>query len=425
MSSENRFFDTADIFIASGNGGNGMVHFRREKFVPRGGPDGGDGGNGGSVYLVVDPHLNTLEKFRFTHRFQAEHAKHGGPVKRSGKSGEDLLIGVPAGTVIYDSETNEALGDLTESGQKLLVAKGGQGGRGNQHFANSRRQVPFIGEKGEPGQSRQLRLELKIIADVGIVGMPNAGKSTFLSVVTAAKPKIANYPFTTLVPNLGVAQLEGYHTLVLADIPGLIEGAHLGAGLGFEFLRHIQRTRVLIHLLDGTNENPLLDYSQIQSELALFDENLAEKPQVVVVNKLDMPETQARYPELRAIFAQRGIELHSMSAIAQLGVREVLYKASALLKDAPPAPVVEITPVYRAVADPGYFEVTQEEPHVFRIRGEKVERAARQTYWEFDDAVRRFQRILETLGVQTALRAAGVQPGDTIRIGENELEWQE
>ncbi len=420
-----RFFDQATVEIAAGDGGDGMVHFHREKFVPKGGPDGGDGGHGGSVYFVTDPHLNTLLPFQQKRRFIAQHGQRGGSSNKSGKYGKDLIVKVPVGTVVRNIETGKIIADLAELGEKVLVAKGGQGGRGNQHFANSRRKTPYIAEKGDPGVSFEAELELKLVADVGIVGVPNAGKSTFLSVVSAAKPKIANYPFTTLVPNLGVADLGSYQTMVLADIPGLIEGAHQGVGLGFEFLRHVQRTRVLIHMLDGWSADPLLDFNKIMTELALFDEDLADKPQVVVLNKIDMPDVAEKIPALEAAFKEQGYTLMTISAIAHQGIREVLFKAHDLLKDAPDPIKFEPTPTYSPVEAPDWFEVEEEEPGIFRVRGERVERAARMTYWEHGDAVRYFQRILEAIGVHKALRTAGIENGDTVVIDDYELEWIE
>ena len=281
------YFDEAEIYVQSGRGGDGMVHFHREKYKPRGGPDGGDGGRGGDVILEVKPTLNTLFNFRHKSRFIANSGKNGGPNNMTGKSAKDLVVLVPPGTLVFDSDTGDLLGDLVEEYEQLTVVKGGRGGRGNQHFATSRNQAPRMAERGEPEETLNLRLELKLIADIGIVGVPNAGKSSLLAVVSNEKPKIADYPFTTLSPNLGVANLSDDTVLVLADIPGLIEGAHKGVGLGFSFLRHIQRTRVIIHVLDGLSEDPLSDFSQINSEMALFDEKLNAKPQIVVFNKMD------------------------------------------------------------------------------------------------------------------------------------------
>ena len=294
------FIDQAKIYVRSGKGGDGAVHFRREKYVPRGGPDGGDGGKGGDVILEVVPTLNTLSAFRRQTKFLAPDGAKGAKQNMTGRSAEDLVIPIPPGTVVFDDDNGEVLGDMVEHGQRLTVAKGGRGGRGNARFASSVNQVPRLAERGEPGQEHNLRLELKLIADIGIVGVPNAGKSTFLSAVTNAKPKIAPYPFTTLEPNLGVAVLDDEITLVLADIPGLIEGAHQGIGLGHDFLRHIQRTRVLIHLLDGMAEDPISDFAQINSELALFDPLLALKPQIVAFNKMDLPDVQARWPAIES-----------------------------------------------------------------------------------------------------------------------------
>ncbi len=417
------FIDEAKIYVQSGKGGDGMVHFRREKYIPRGGPDGGDGGHGGDVVLVVNPHLNTLAAFRHKRHFRAASGGKGGPNNRTGKSAEALLLEVPPGTVVYDADTDEVLGDLVEPGQRLVVCRGGRGGRGNARFATARRQVPRLAERGEPGEERWLRLELKLIADVGIVGVPNAGKSTLLSTVTNAKPKIAPYPFTTLEPNLGVAELDDETTLVLADIPGLIEGAHQGQGLGDQFLRHIQRTRVLIHLLDGTAADPLLDFQQINAELALFDPGLGEKPQVVAFNKMDLPAAQARWPEVAAALQGRGYEPLPVSAATGEGLRDLLYRAARLLAEAPPEEKTVAVPVYRPESDPRAFEILRE-GDAWRVKGASIERAAAMTYWEYPQAVRRFQRILETLGVDAALRQAGVQEGDTVLIGDFALTWE-
>ncbi|MDP6792687.1 MAG: GTPase ObgE, partial [Anaerolineales bacterium] len=320
---ELRFIDEVSIRVQAGAGGNGIVHFRREKHVPTGGPDGGDGGDGGSVFLVVDDGQNTLLSFQRQRNFRAQNGRHGGGSNKTGRSGPDLAISVPPGTITREKVSGALLGDLTEGGQSLQVARGGKGGRGNARFATSGNRAPRVAEKGEPGETCDLALELRLIADVGIVGVPNAGKSTFLASVSAARPKIADYPFTTLAPNLGVAEVGNYHTLVLADIPGLIEGAHAGVGLGAAFLRHVQRTRVLIHLVDGLSEEPLADFSQIQSELALFESDLAAKPQVVALNKVDLPEVAARLPTLQAQFSARGHELRAVSAMSGQGVRQL------------------------------------------------------------------------------------------------------
>ena len=421
------FIDQVEIHVRSGKGGDGMMHFRREKFMPRGGPDGGDGGRGGDVIFEVRVTLNTLSAFRQNQKFAADDGKGGGSNQKSGKGAEDLIILVPPGTAIFDSVTHELLGDLTQPGQRLTVCKGGRGGRGNQHFATSRNQAPRTAEKGEPWQERSLKLELKLIADIGLVGVPNAGKSTLLSVLTNAKPKIAAYPFTTIEPNLGVARIDDDTTVVIADIPGLIEGAAEGAGLGHNFLRHIQRTRVIIHLLDGMGEDPLADFSQINSELALFDPNLSKKPQVVAVNKIDQPEVQERLADLKKKFKKLKVELMPISALARTDVRELLLKATQKLAETPALEEVEPPmPVYRPQEDAREFTVKREGTNVWRISGAAIERSAKMTYWQHSGSLRRFQKLMEHLGVDDALRKAGIQEGDSVRIGEEfELEWQD
>ncbi|HEX5838199.1 MAG TPA: GTPase ObgE [Anaerolineales bacterium] len=420
------FIDQVEIHVKSGKGGDGMVHFRREKFVPQGGPDGGDGGKGGDVIFEVKNTLNTLSSFRQNQKFRAEDGIKGGPSQMSGRYGKDLILYVPPGTVIFDAETNELIGDLTDAGQQLTICKGGRGGRGNQHFATSRNQVPRTAEKGAPAEERRVRLELKLIADIGLIGVPNAGKSTLLSMLTNARPKIAPYPFTTLEPNLGVANIDDDTTVVLADIPGLIEGAAQGAGLGHDFLRHIQRTRVLVHLLDGLSEDPVADYSQINSELSLFDPNLAKKPQIVALNKIDQPDVQEKLGDIQKKFKKLKVELMTISALARTNTRELLVRAYQTLQDTPPLEELELPlPVYKPKEDPREFVVTREGGQEWRVSGTAIERAASMTYWQHDGSVRRFQKIMATLGVEEALRQAGVQEGDTISIGEFELEWQD
>ena len=419
------FIDQAEILIRSGNGGDGMVHFHREKYVPRGGPDGGDGGRGGSVILEVLPTLNSLAAFRHTSRYIAEDGKGGGTNNKFGKSAEDLVVKVPPGTVVYDATAGELIGDLTAQGQQLLVCKGGRGGRGNPHFKSSINQIPRTAERGEPGEEKRLRLELKLIADIGIVGVPNAGKSTLLSVLTNAKPRIAAYPFTTLEPNLGVAELDEETTVVLADIPGLVEGAAQGVGLGHDFLRHIQRTRVLIHLLDGLAADPLEDFAQINTELSLFDPLLTKKPQIVALNKIDQPEVQDRWPTIKKELKKRGFPSMAISALARTDVRELLQKAAAMLAETPSLEEVELVmPVYRPIEDPRAFTILREQ-NGFRIKSVSIERAAEMTPWNQSGSVRRFQKLMERLGVDKALREAGAREGDTVYIGEYELEYQE
>jgi GTP-binding protein len=420
------FIDQAEILVKSGKGGDGMVHFHREKFVPRGGPDGGDGGRGGNVIVEVKSTLNTLAAFRHVSRYIAKDGSNGGSNNKSGKSAPDLVIPVPPGTIIYDAISGELIGDLTSPGQRLTLCKGGRGGRGNQHFATASRQAPRTAEKGEPAEEKRLRLELKLIADIGIIGVPNAGKSTLLSVMTNAKPKVASYPFTTITPNLGVAMIDDEHSVVLADIPGLIEGAHHGAGLGHDFLRHIQRTRVLIHLLNGESEDPVADFSQINSELALFDPQLAHKPQIIALNKIDQPEVLDRLPQIENAMKKKKVEIMGISAMARTGVRELLFKAVAKLQETPALEdIAPELPVYRPKEDARDFKVIREGANEWRLSGAAIERAAKMTYWEHDGAVRRFQKIMETLGVDEALRKAGAKEGDTVYIGDFELEWQD
>ncbi|MCK5633645.1 MAG: GTPase ObgE [Anaerolineales bacterium] len=418
------FLDEVRIQVSSGKGGDGAVHFRKEKYVPRGGPDGGDGGKGGDVVFIVDPKRTTLSAFRGQRHFRAKDGKSGGGNNRSGKHGEDIQIHVPPGTIIRNDKTGALLGDLVEPGQELIIYPGGRGGRGNARFATSRNQTPRMAEKGAPGEKHWIYLELRLIADIGIIGVPNAGKSTLLAAVTNAKPKIAEYPFTTLHPNLGVAELAVDAVLVLADIPGLIEGAHQGVGLGFQFLRHIQRTQVLIHLLDGLSPDPLADFSQINAELAYFDPLLGEKPQLVAINKIDIPEVRERVDELKSRFESEGYKVFSISALARDGLRELLFAAFKELQSIPTPELIEgELPVYQPDIEVRDFEITREPDGSWRISGEAVERAAAMTYWEYDEAISRFQQFLVRVGVEAALQKAGIASGDTVRIGENELEW--
>jgi GTP-binding protein len=419
------FYDESDIYVKAGDGGDGCVAFRREKYVPFGGPAGGDGGRGGDVVLYVDTHLNTLHRFSRRRHFKAKAGRHGRGKNQHGANGDDARIPVPPGTVVYDGDTDELLGDLTEPGHTLVVAQGGRGGRGNARFASSTNQAPRIAEHGEPGQERNLHLELKVLADVGLVGMPNAGKSTLLAAVTAARPKIAPYPFTTLQPNLGVAVLDAQTEFVLADIPGLIEGASEGKGLGHEFLRHIERTRVLIHLLDGLSENPLTDLAAINTELATFGHGLTEKPQLVVLNKMDEPAVRERWPEIERTLIAQGHRPMAISALAREGTRDVLLRAAEMLAQLPQEPPAETLPVFRPETEEEAFSVEREEEDVWRVHGARIERIAAMTVWNLDEAVYRFQRTLDHMGIAEALEEAGVQPGDTVRIGDNELSWEE
>ena len=418
------FFDEAKIYVKGGDGGDGCVAFRREKYVPFGGPSGGHGGAGGSVYLVAGHNLNTLVHFKRRSHFKAERGERGSGKQQQGRSGEKRLVPVPPGTVVYHADTGELLADLVDDGQEVLVARGGRGGRGNTAFATPTNQAPRVAEHGEPGQERWLRLELKLIADAGVIGMPNAGKSTLLSVVSAARPKIAAYPFTTLQPNLGVVTVDEHHTFVVADVPGLIEGASEGVGLGHQFLRHVERTRLLIHLLDGAAPDPLADYETINEELARFSGHLASKPQIVVLNKMDLPDAQAWWPLVAEAMEERGVKVHAISAVSGQGVRELMQRVFALLQSLPrPEAAAEAPAIFRPAEREEAFTVEKGEDG-WRVRGVRVERIAAMTPFVLPEAVARFQRQLRAMGVVDALEAAGVEPGDMVQIGARELEWQ-
>jgi GTP-binding protein len=420
------FFDEVNINVRAGDGGNGVVAFRREKHVPYGGPNGGNGGKGGDVYLRVNSGLNTLIAFTRNRHYRAERGMHGSGQNQQGRSGKDLYLDVPPGTVVRDAETGDLLGDLTEEGQELLVARGGRGGRGNAAFKSSTRQAPRFAERGEPGEERSLVLELKLIADVGLLGKPNAGKSTLLASVSAARPKIADYPFTTLSPNLGVVEVD-QRTFVMADIPGLIEGAHEGAGLGLQFLRHVERTRLLVHLLDGASLDPLGDYRAINQELALYSEKLAAKPQIVVLNKIDLTEARERLDEIQEALASDAGQVYAISGITREGVVDLLRIIMERLDELPVEEPVEEMYVFRPhrEAESAEFEIIREAPGVYRLRGQEVERLAVMTDWGSDEAIERFERILFARGITAALEEAGVDLGDTVFIGDDiELEWR-
>ncbi len=424
-------FDEVTITVQAGDGGNGAVSFRREAYIPRGGPNGGSGGRGGNVLLRVDKQLNTLQPFRRAKHFKAERGKHGSGKDQNGAYGKDEIVRVPPGTVVRDADTGAFLADLVEPNQEIVVARGGRGGRGNAAFKSATNQAPHFSEKGEVGQAQRLRLELKLIADIGIIGKPNAGKSTFLASVTAARPKIADYPFTTLIPNLGVAEIDET-SVVLADIPGLIEGAHEGAGLGDRFLKHIERTRVLIHLLDGSANDPLADFESIHQELQQYNPTLADKPQIVGFNKMDLPDAQEHFKNVQAELSKLVAQVIPISAATGEGVRELLRGAVAILNALPPEEKIapqETIPIFRPAPDEDAFTIEREgkddDAQIFRVRGTKVERVAQMTNWNQEEGVQRTHRVLQAMGVNDALRAAGVREGDFVRIGDVELEWGE
>ncbi|MBI1800934.1 MAG: GTPase ObgE [Chloroflexi bacterium] len=417
------FLDETKIHLKAGDGGDGIVSFRREKFIPFGGPDGGHGGRGGEVVLVAERNLNTLNTFRRKHHFKAESGTSGGGNNRHGKDGAPLRLTVPVGTMVRDPESGELLADLTSDQQEFAAARGGRGGRGNSAFAKPTNQAPRVAERGEPGEERWLRLELRLIADVGLIGVPNAGKSTLLSIISNARPKIADYPFTTLAPNLGVVVLNDEAAFVAADIPGLIEGAHEGRGLGDRFLRHIERTRLLVHLLDGNAENPLKDFAAINAELEAFSPALATKPQIVVLNKMDLPSARAAWPKVKRRMEKNDLPALAISAATHQGVQELVEHIAERLAVLPVALSAEL-PVLRPEPPEEVFTVSRE-GEGWRVRGKKAERLMAMTYWDEPESVERLQRILEALGVFTALREAGVQEGEMVHIGAGELEWTE
>jgi len=417
------FFDRARIYVKAGSGGDGVVAFRREKFVPRGGPSGGNGGRGGDVIFYVDPGLNTLYHLQHNVHQRAERGVHGQGALKYGAHGPDLRVPVPPGTVVRDAESGELIADLTELGQEAIVAKGGRGGRGNAAFKTARMTAPHIAEKGEQGNERWVSLELKLVADAGIMGVPNAGKSTLLSVVSAAKPKIADYAFTTLEPSLGVAEIS-HRQIVLVDIPGLLEGAHEGVGLGLEFLRHVERSRVLIHLLNGGGPDPVGDFEAINQELSLFNPAMADKPQLVVLNKMDLPEARAAWPIVQAAMERFGLPCMAISAATGENVQQLLYRVMEMLDALPRvvevlAPIQEITPK----PDPKLFRILHPEANYWIVEGQEIERTVHMTKWDYYESALRFQRILNALGISDALREAGVQDGDTVRIAGLEMAW--
>ncbi len=426
------FLDHVSLTVTAGDGGDGAATFRREAHVPRGGPDGGDGGRGGSLHLVVDAGMTTLGDYRFKHHFRAPGGGRGARSRRHGKAGRDQDLPVPPGTVVFDADTADMIADLVATGQRVLVARGGRGGLGNVHFTTATQRAPRHAQKGEPGEERRIRLELRLIADIGLVGLPNAGKSTLLAALTAAPPKIADYPFTTLEPNLGVLDLEARHPddhrrPTIADLPGLIEGASAGAGLGHAFLRHVQRTRVLGHVVDLAGRDPMADFLVLREELRLHDARLVDKPTLVIANKLDVPLAGDRLPAFSRAMQDEGLEVVAVSAREGGGLDGLLHAVARLLPDAAtlagpgePAGVV----VHRFDATEDGFSV-QREADGYRVRGRRIERLAAQTDFDNEESAERFQRDLSRLGVERELVRAGVAVGDAVHIGRVELEWDD
>ncbi|HHW02002.1 MAG TPA: GTPase ObgE [Thermoanaerobacterales bacterium] len=421
------FIDRAKIYVKGGDGGNGVVAFRREKYVPRGGPSGGDGGKGGDVVLMVDSGLSTLMDFKYKVHYKAERGEHGQGSNKIGRSAEDLIIRVPPGTVVKDPETGDVLADLVENGQTFVAARGGRGGRGNARFASSIHRAPDFAEKGEPGEERWILLELKLIADVGLIGFPNAGKSTLLSRMTSARPKIADYPFTTLSPNLGVVDF-GYgegRNFVVADIPGLIEGAHEGLGLGHEFLRHVERTRLLVHVIDaaGLEKDPIEGFYTINRELKEYSLKLSQKPQLIAANKMDLPQARENYERIEEVFKREGFEVVPISAATGQGVRQLLTRIQQILGGM--AETVETEEIKE-------YTVHEEEPfkiskggRVFTVSGGIVEKLVAMTDLENESAVKRLQRTFKKIGLDEALKKEGIKQGDSVKIGDVEFYYME
>ena len=420
--------DKARIFVKAGNGGNGSVSFRREKYVPAGGPDGGDGGRGASIIFKVDTGLRTLMDFKYKKKYVGEPGADGSKKRQAGKNGEDLVLKVPPGTIIRDEATNLIIADLKHDGDEAVVAKGGRGGKGNQHFANAVRQAPAFARSGSDGVEKWVVLELKMIADVGLLGFPNVGKSTFLSVVTKAKPKIANYHFTTLTPNLGVVQTKFGESFVLADIPGLIEGAAEGVGLGHDFLRHVERTKVLIHIVDISGlegRDALDDFDKINGELKLYNEKLATRPQVVVANKMDILEDESIFDEFKNELEGRGYKVFKMSAATRQGVDDVIAYVSELLREAEEIELVSEEEMFRPELDEVQDEGLQIdiEDGVYVVTGKSLRRIMYSVNFDDMESLQYFQKAMESQGVFDRLREMGIEDGDTVRIYEIEFEF--
>ncbi|HAO9044127.1 TPA: GTPase ObgE [Listeria monocytogenes] len=428
------FVDQVKIYVKAGNGGDGMVAFRREKFVPNGGPAGGDGGKGADVVFVVDEGLRTLVDFRFKRIFKAEHGEHGMSKSMHGRGAEDLVVKVPQGTIVKDIDTGEIIADLVAHGQRAVIAKAGRGGRGNKRFATPANPAPELSENGEPGQERNVQLELKVLADVGLVGFPSVGKSTLLSVVSAARPKIAAYHFTTIVPNLGMVDAGDGRSFVMADLPGLIEGASQGVGLGHQFLRHIERTRVIVHVIDMSGSEgrvPYEDYMAFNNELEQYNLRLMERPQIIVANKMDMPDAEENLNEFKTKIAE-DIPVFPISAVTKTGLRELLLAIADKLETTPEFPLNEIleqededTVLYKYVAEEPDFEISREPDGTFVLSGAKIERLFTMTNFERDASISRFARQLRAMGVDEALRKRGAKDGDIVRLLDYEFEFMD
>ena len=424
------FTDYVKILVKSGKGGDGAITFRREKYVAAGGPDGGDGGNGGSVYFQVDPDTNTLLDFRFKKKFKAEDGSNGSGNHCYGKSGEDLYIKVPRGTIIKDAETGKVVADLSEPNQVELILPGGRGGKGNSHFATATRQAPHFAQDGEKGIEKEFILELKLLADVGLLGFPNVGKSTFLSVVTSAKPKIADYHFTTIIPNLGVVKTEYGDSFVIADIPGIIEGASKGIGLGIQFLRHVERTRLLLHVIDVSEtegRSPKEDFYIINKELKEYSEKLSKRKQIIVANKIDAVQNESRVKELEEVAKKENMELYKISAATGQGVPELMRRISEVLKGLPKEELVEAEEkvVYTLQEDDKGFEIIKEDDDIYVVTGAKVERLMGRVNMSDNESMHYFEKSLREIGIEAELKKMGIKEGDTVKFLDWEFEWYE
>ena len=425
------FVDKAKLYIKAGNGGNGAVAFRREIYVPAGGPAGGDGGKGGNVIIIADSNLRTLMDYRYKSKYVAEPGEDGKGSNMFGKHGEDLYLRVPVGTIIKDEETGLVMADLKNDGDEFIAAKGGYGGKGNTHFKTSVRQAPGFAKAGKDGEEKNIILELRLIADVGLIGFPNVGKSTFLSIISKAKPKIANYHFTTLTPNLGVTKLKNGDSFVVADIPGIIEGANEGIGLGHDFLRHIERTKVLVHIVDISGiegRDPLDDFEKINTELKKYNEKLSSRPQIVVANKMDILDDIDIYNNFKSELENRGYKVYSMSAATLSGVDEILNTISQMLKDAEEVDLFDEEDIYdeTKVISQNIDEIkVYKENDIFIVEGNRLEKLIYSVDFEDMESIRYFQSIMEKTGVFDKLRSIGVQDGDTVRIYDLEFEYYE
>ncbi|HLS61562.1 MAG TPA: GTPase ObgE [Virgibacillus sp.] len=425
------FIDQVTVHVKAGNGGDGIVAFRREKYVAMGGPAGGDGGSGGDVVFEVDEGLNTLMDFRYNRHFKAKPGVNGQGKSQHGRNAVPLIVPVPPGTTVTDEDTGEMIADLTTHGQSFTIAAGGRGGRGNTRFANPRNPAPSISENGEPGQERKIRVELKLLADVGLVGFPSVGKSTFLSVVSAAKPKIADYHFTTLAPNLGVVETSDHRSFVIADLPGLIEGAHEGIGLGHQFLRHIERTRVIVHIIDMAcieGRDPYDDYVTINEELKAYDEKLMDRPQIIAANKMDMPGADSNLEKFKSRLSS-DVDVHAISALTKDGLRNVLFAVADTL-DSIPKISTEIKEdedkvVYRHVEKEEPFRVSRDIDGTLLLTGDEIERLFQMTDFTENESAQRFARQLRGMGVDKALREYGANDGDIVRLLDFEFEFIE